>query len=111
MVSEIVDDEVRVYEDVIRKMFSFVGEGVDDFEASSINLSGKSNVDTNEWQNQVEIIFTPDAMGSISMQTWNSVQKLLSNLAANKQITYAKIDASRRMVTMDFDDSYEMGVY
>lgn len=98
--SEIVDGEIKLYEDKLKEVFNFVGEGVDDI-----------NYDTRH--NEVWVNFYPlSATRHIPHTDWNKVEKILTDyINEYKGISGLKRFTMSNYLKLVFDDSYEMGVY
>lgn len=97
--SDIDDGEVRVYEDKLRELFSFVGDGIYD-------------IDYDLKHNHVWINFYPSPIGHIELSDWNKVDSILkdyidkygeTNGLENYKISF-KLD-------LYFNDDYNLGIY
>lgn len=98
--SEIVDGEIKLYEDKLKEIFNFVGEGVDD-------------IDYDTRHNEVWVNFYPlSATRHIPHTDWNKVEKILTDyINEYKEISGLKRFTMSNYLKLVFDDSYEMGVY
>ena len=97
--SDIDEDEVRVYEDKLRELFGFVGDGIYD-------------IDYDLKHNHVWIEFYPSSFGHIELSDWNKVDNILkkyvdeygeTNGLENYKISF-RLD-------LYFNDDYNLGIY
>jgi len=111
IISEIVDDEIRIYEKNINNLLSFVGEGIDSFDVYSESLSGKSNIKTDEIQNEVNITFVQNAWGGISLEEWEQVKNKLDKYIGKGGFEDYTINSSSNSLTLEFVREYPIGEY
>jgi hypothetical protein len=97
--SEIEDGEIKVYEDKLRKLFAFVGDGIYDFQ---YDLK----------QNHVWIEFHPDPSGRIELSDWNKVDNILKNYIDKYGETNGLEDyAISFRLDLYFNTEYSIGIY
>lgn len=109
--SEIVDDEIRVYESSIRELCRGIGEGIDDIDIISKSMSGVWIPNTNEIQNEICITFIENAWGGISIDEWNGVDKKLKQLEGKNGFYSFCINPNRNLITLEFDSDLPLGLY
>jgi hypothetical protein len=109
--SEIKDDEIRVYETFLRTLCSGVGEGINDLDVNSVSLSGKWTPNTDEFQNEIFITFYDNAWGGIDLSEWNVLEKRLNEYVGKNGFYDFSINTTRNLLTLTFDGDYEMGLY
>ena len=111
IISEIVDGEIRIYEKNINNLLSFVGEGIGSFDVYSESLSGKSNIKTDEIQNEVNITFVENAWGGISLEEWEQVKNKLDKYIGKGGFEDYTINSSSNSLTLEFVGEYPIGEY
>ena len=109
-ISDIIDDTVIVYEDRLRSLFIGIGEGIDGFDYESISLAGKSSVTTNEYQNEINITFIPNAWGGIENKEFSKVESILDELIGEGGFIDYTIDTYRNKITLDFGGDFKMEI-
>jgi len=97
-IANIVDNEQRVYPNKIRKLFSFVGDGIDELDI---------DYDANE----VIITFNDNASGSISLSEWNKAKKILVNLEKKQVIESYVVNLNKNTIILAFDEEFPVGDY
>lgn len=112
ILSEIVDNEIRVYERTIKRLFLFVGEGID--EIKPISIMGKGNIDdksTTYLTNEVKITFIDNAWGGIDLREWNKCEDILQEFLGMGGFEDYNINPTRNTITLEFNQDMEMGLY
>jgi len=106
-ISEIVDDEIRVYSNNINDILSFVGEGVYDISVESYIPKMSSN-----YQNEISIYFNENSWGGISKEDWNKAAKILDKYVDKNGFEYYDINPSHNHLQLYFSyNNYPMGDY
>lgn len=105
------EDEIRVYEEVIRNLFSFVGEGIEDILAYSETMTGKWKPNTDEYQNEIVISFIDNAWGGISQKEWSKASNILKEHEGKNGFETYSVSSGARTITLEFDNDVEMGLY
>ena len=115
--SNIVDGEIRVSESKLRELFGKIGEGIESIDVYSESLSGKSNIKTDEFQNEITIYFYENAWGGIDFNEWSKLDVTLAVMEnrANQDnqsgFDSYTINPSRNLVVLNFIEDYPMGLY
>lgn len=120
ILSEIGDEEIRVYEDNIKRLLNFIGEGIDEINISTINRKAKFikggktpqfyPID-DEFQNEIIIIFFENAWGGIDSDEWQKADKILQSMIGIGGLTDFSINASRSSITLEFETDLPIGLY
>ncbi len=112
ILSEIVDNEIRVYERTINRLFSFVGEGIDEIEPISIEGKGKMGDEFVSYlTNEVNITFIDHAWGGIDLIEWNKCEEILEQFLGMGGFEDYSINPKRNTITLEFNQDMEMGLY
>lgn len=120
VLSEIKDDEIKVYEDNIRRLLNFIGEGVDDITITSINKKAKFIRGGNtpaffpkydEFQNEITIIFWENSMGGIDMKDWQKADEILGSIQYEGGFTGYSINPSDNAIILEFESDLPIGLY
>lgn len=99
--SEIDEDEIKVYTDAIKGVFGkLVGEGIQDGEIIFDN-DDKS----------VSWYYTEGIWGGTYLDEWNNVEDLLKFFSKEPAFVGYTINPSRNHVTIYFKDNYDLGEY
>jgi hypothetical protein len=109
--SEIKDNEIRVYEIFLRNLCRGVGDGIYDLDVNSVSLSGKWTPNTDEFQNEILITFHDNAWGGIDLSEWNGLEKRLNEYVGKNGFYGFSINTSSNLLTLTFDGDYKMGLY
>lgn len=104
---------IMVFEDVIRGLLSMIGDGIYDFQTSSILYNyWYKNQPASEWQNEIIITFHEEAWGGISLEQWKIAETKLEEIVNQKiGLDFYLLNPSHNQIRLDFDSTYEMGVY
>jgi hypothetical protein len=112
ILSEIGDNEIRVYERTIRQLFSFVGEGIDEIEPISITGKGKmGNEFISYFTNEINITFLDNAWGGIDLIEWKNCEDILQEFLGMGGFEDYSINPTRNIITLIFNQDMEMGLY
>lgn len=105
--------EIMVFEDVIRALLSVIGDGIYDFQSSSILYNyWYKNQPASEWQNEIIITFHEEAWGGISLERWKIAETKLEAIVNQKIGLDSYLpNPSHNQIRLDFDSIYEMGIY
>ena len=96
---DILDDELRVYVDKLRDLFSFVGDGIYD-------------IDYDLKHNHIWIDFYSNMDGRIELSDWNKVDNILENYIDKYGETNGlEIYKISFRLDLYFNDDYKMGIY
>lgn len=110
-ISEIVDDEIRIYEDNIRKLLNSVGEGIENIDINSSSLYGKGYSPEERFNNEVYVTFHGNAWGGISVEEWVGLKRKLDEFVGRGGFRNFLINPSKNSVSLEFDKEYPMGDY
>jgi hypothetical protein len=111
VLSEIIDDEIRVYEDKIRELCKGIGEGIDEINADSRSMTGKWKPNTDEMQNEVDVTFIDNAYGHISLDEWGRLERKLNKFVGEGGFVDFAVNPKRNKLTLEFDGEFPMGLY
>lgn len=111
LLSEIVDGEIKVYENTIRKLLGGIGDGIYSIDVESETMSGRWTPNTDEYQNEISIIFIDNAWGGIDIDEWNNANNKLKILEGKNGFYSFTINSSRNLITLEFDGDLPMGLY
>jgi hypothetical protein len=112
VLSEIIDNEIRVYKHSIEELFSFVGEGIDEIEPIDISSTAKvGNKFITYLTNAIKITFIDNAWGGISLEEWNKCQEILESFLGIEGYEDYAINPSTNTITLIFNEDIEMGLY
>jgi hypothetical protein len=114
ILSEIVDNEIRVYEKTIKGLFSFVGEGIDEIEPISIDSRGTHTQGiefTTFLTNEVKVTFIDNAWGGISLEEWGKSEDILKGFLGMGGFEDYSISPTTNTITLIFSQDMEMGLY
>lgn len=90
--------EVKVYEDKIKKFFRTVAEGVNE-------------VEIDESEHEVTVLINDNAWGGIDLEEWNSAKTKLSIYVGKDGFKKFNINTSGNLITLKFDEQYQIGLY
>ena len=106
-ISEIIDEEIRVYPETIKKLLNFVGEGIYDMDVESWIPRMSST-----YQNEIRIYFSENAWGGISTDEWNKLEKILDQYVGKGGFESYSVNPSSNNLLLEFsDNNYPMGEY
>lgn len=120
ILSEIGDEEIRVYEDSIKRLLNFIGEGIDDITISTINRKAKFikggktpqfYPTSDEFQNEITITFFENAWGGIDFDEWQKADKTLQSMIGIGGLRDFAINASQNSITLEFETDLPIGLY
>ena len=98
------NEEILVYTDKIKELFSFVGEGIYDISVVS-NFSPQ----TKEYRNEVIITFIEESTANIYKRDWDRVEEILNNMVGKNGLDDFYIKASYNQLILIFNEKYQLG--
>jgi hypothetical protein len=104
ILSEVIDDEIRVYEDVLRDICRGVGEGIEDLDV----ISPSAKVDI---YNEIYISFIYNAWGGIAIEEWKYLQNKINKYVGKGELRRFSINPTTHSVTLTFTSLLPMGLY
>lgn len=105
-ISEISDYEIKVFDNKIMSLLSFIGEGINDIIVDSI-----FSTQTKEYTNTVTIIFIEAAHGNINIEDWKKAEKLLNNIKGTGGFEDFNIISSHNKIELIFSEKYPLEQY
>lgn len=105
--------EIMVFEKTIIDLFSFVGEGIYDFQSEShVKPFWYGTPYSKEWHNEVKLRFDEEAWAGIFLSKWNKAEGILEKIKEqNIGLEDYVINPSQNWIQLEFDVKYQMGVY
>jgi hypothetical protein len=86
----------------IKKLVSFVGEGVLDMEVKSKQFYPL------EYQNEITVYFYENAWGGISLEEWNKLDKTMKELEGKNGVESYYINTDKLVLEIKFDGKYQI---
>jgi hypothetical protein len=109
MITEIKNEEIRLYENNLKELFSWFPYGISDFYITS-NVSYYKTVEK-YYTNEVTLVFNDGFFKSIELNFWKKVEDILMQLKYEKQIEGFFIHTDSNKVVIDLSQDFSLGVY
>jgi hypothetical protein len=113
LICKIENKKVLVFKKNVVDKFSFVGDGILNFEIiTEPNRYYHNGLIKSEWQNEIEITFYDAPWGGISLQTWNNLEEILEEITNSNIGLYSYlINPSKNFLRLSFEVNDKMEVY
>ena len=107
------NQEIMVFEKAIIDLFSFVGDGIYDFQTESqIKPFWYGIPYSKEWHNEVKLRFDEEAWAGIFLSKWVLAEEILEKIKIqNIGLEEYVINPSQNWIQLEFDVKYQMGIY
>lgn len=102
-ISKIVKDEIQVDIAKAKELFGFVGEGIYD-----IYVDSHFSYQTQEYTNELIILFVQEATGNIGQSTWKKVEQICESLNGKNGVEDYNIVSSHDKLVITFSEDKEL---
>lgn len=109
MITEIIDEEIRLYENNLRDLFSWFPYEISDFDTKSITTYHEKY--PTYYTNEAILVFNEGFFGCIELNLWKKVEEILLKLKEEQQIESFFINTTSNKIIIDFSQEFPLGVY
>lgn len=109
MITEIIDEEIRLYENNLRDLFSWFPYEISDFDTKSITNYHENY--QKYYTNEATLTFHEGFFGCIELNLWKKIEDILENLKEKQQIESFFINTTSNKIVIDFSQNFPLGIY